>query len=144
MKSTITSILAVGFSAAGLNAAPDFKKDVMPILQESCIDCHAAPYKKGTRLRKPKGGYRVDTRENILKAGDSEEAGVIPGNAAKSEVYKRITLEEDHDDIMPPEGRPLNPRPTKDHQGLDRCRRRLGSRSCAPAQRLTFSRHNTS
>ena len=109
MKSTITSILAVGFSTAGLNAAPDFKKDVMPILQESCIDCHAAPYKKGTRLRKPKGGYRVDTRENILKAGESEEAGVIPGNAAKSEVYKRIILEEDHDDIMPPKGDPLTP-----------------------------------
>jgi hypothetical protein len=109
MKSTITSILAVGFSAAGLNAAPDFKKDVMPILQESCIDCHAAPYKKGTRLRKPKGGYRVDTRENILKAGESEEAGVIPGNAAKSQVYKRIILDEDHDDIMPPKGDPLTP-----------------------------------
>ena len=109
MKSTITSILAVGFSAAGLNAAPDFKKDVLPILQESCIDCHAAPYKKGTRLRKPKGGYRVDTRENILKAGESEEAGVIPGNAAKSQVYKRIILEEDHDDIMPPKGDPLTP-----------------------------------
>ena len=109
MKSTITSILAVGFSAAGLNAAPDFKKDVMPILQESCIDCHAAPYKKGTRLRKPKGGYRVDTRENILKAGESEEAGVIPGNAAKSQLYKRIILEEDHDDIMPPKGDPLTP-----------------------------------
>lgn len=109
MKSTITSILAVGLCTAGLNAAPDFKKDVMPILQESCIDCHAAPYKKGTRLRKPKGGYRVDTRENILKAGESEEAGVIPGNAAKSEVYKRIILEEDHDDIMPPKGDPLTP-----------------------------------
>ena len=109
MKSTITSILAVGLCTAGLNAAPDFKKDVLPILQESCIDCHAAPYKKGTRLRKPKGGYRVDTRENILKAGESEEAGVIPGNAAKSEVYKRIILEEDHDDIMPPKGDPLTP-----------------------------------
>ena len=109
MKSTITSILAVGLCTAGLNAAPDFKKDVMPILQESCIDCHAAPYKKGTRLRKPKGGYRVDTRENILKAGESEEAGVIPGNAAKSQLYKRIILEEDHDDIMPPKGDPLTP-----------------------------------
>ena len=109
MKSTITSILAVGLCTAGLNAAPDFKKDVLPILQESCIDCHAAPYKKGTRLRKPKGGYRVDTRENILKAGESEEAGVIPGNAAKSQVYKRIILDEDHDDIMPPKGDPLTP-----------------------------------
>ena len=109
MKSTITSILAVGFSAAGLNAAPDFKKDVMPILQENCIDCHAAPYKKGTRLRKPKGDYRVDTRENITKAGESEEAGVVPGNAAKSQVYQRIILDEDHDDIMPPKGDPLTP-----------------------------------
>ena len=109
MKSTITSILAAGLSAAGVNAAPDFKKDVLPILQESCIDCHAAPYKKGSRLRKPKGGYRVDTRENILKPGDSEAAGVVPGNAAKSELYKRIILEEDHDDIMPPKGDPLTP-----------------------------------
>jgi uncharacterized membrane protein len=109
MKSTITSILAVGFSAAGLNAAPDFKKDVLPILQESCIDCHAAPYKKGTRLRKPKGDYRVDTRENIIKAGESEEAGVVPGDAAKSQVYQRIILDEDHDDIMPPKGDPLTP-----------------------------------
>ena len=92
-----------------LKAAPDFKKDVMPILQESCIECHAAPYKKGTRLRKPKGDYRVDTRENILKPGDSEEAGVVPGNASKSELYKRIILEEDHDDIMPPKGDPLTP-----------------------------------
>ena len=110
MKSTITSILAVGFSAAGLNAAPDFKKDVMPILQESCIDCHAAPYKKGTRLRKPKGGYRVDTRENITQGRGIRRGLVwIPGNAAKSEVYKRIILDEDHDDIMPPKGDPLTP-----------------------------------
>lgn len=91
------------------NAAPDFKKDVMPILQEFCIDCHAAPYKKGSRLRKPKGGYMVDTRENIVRAGHSEEAGVVPGSAEKSELYKRIILEEDHDDIMPPKGDPLTP-----------------------------------
>ena len=51
----------------------------------------------------------MDTRENIVKAGDSEEAGVVPGSAVKSELYKRITLEEDHDDIMPPKGAPLTP-----------------------------------
>ena len=76
-------------------------------MQEKCIDCHAAPYKKGSRLRKPKGDYRLDTRENMLKAGDSEEAGVIPNDSAKSQVYKRIILPEDHDDIMPPKGDPL-------------------------------------
>ena len=108
-KISLLNVLAFGFTAVGLNAAPDFKKDVLPILQERCIDCHAAPYKKGSRLRKPKGGYRVDTRENIVKAGDSEEAGVVPGSAEKSELYKRIILEEDHDDIMPPKGDPLTP-----------------------------------
>lgn len=73
------------------------------------IDCHAAPYAKGSRLRKPKGGYRVDTRENILKPGDSEVAGVVLGNAAKSELYKRMILEEDHDAIIPSKGDPLSP-----------------------------------
>ena len=108
-KITITSIIAVAFSTVGLNAAPDFRKDVLPILQESCINCHAAPYKKGSRLRKPKGDYRVDTRENILKAGESEEPGIVPGNSAKSEAYKRVILSEDHDDIMPAKGDPLTP-----------------------------------
>jgi hypothetical protein len=109
LKIFVTLVIFPFIPLGFLNAAPDFIKDVMPILQECCIDCHAAPYKKGSRLRKPKGGYRVDSRENILKAGDSEEAGVIPGNATKSELYKRIILEEDHDDIMPPKGDPLTP-----------------------------------
>ena len=68
-KISLLNVLAFGFTAVGLNAAPDFKKDVLPILQERCIDCHAAPYK----------------------------------------LYKRITLEEDHDDIMPPKGDSLTP-----------------------------------
>ena len=109
MKYTIT-LLILSFGLIQVStAAPDFAKDIQPILEESCISCHAAPYKKGSRLRKPKGDYRVDTRENIVKAGESEEAGVVPGNAAKSEFYKRIILPEDHDDIMPAKGDPLTP-----------------------------------
>ena len=102
----VTTTLTLVLSGP-VHAAPDFAKDIQPILQEKCIDCHSAPYKKGSRLRKPKGAYRVDTRENILKAGDSESAGIVPGNAAKSEFYKRIILPEDHDDIMPAKGDPL-------------------------------------
>ena len=108
-KIAITAILAVGLSTVGLNAAPDFPKEVQPILQEKCIDCHAAPYKKGTRLRKPKGGYRLDTRENMLKAGESEETPIVPGNAEKSNFYKLVILPEDHDDIMPSKGDVLTP-----------------------------------
>ena len=98
--------LGVGGSA---NAAPDFAKDIQPILQEKCINCHAAPYKKGSRLRKPKGDYRLDTRENMLKSGESEEKSVVPGNAAESYLYKLITLPEDDDDVMPSKGDPVTP-----------------------------------
>lgn len=105
----LPAILSLTISGSALYAAPDFAKDIQPILQESCIDCHSAPYKKGSRLRKPKGDYRVDTRENILKAGESEAAGIVPGNAAKSELYKRVILSEDHDDVMPAKGDTLTP-----------------------------------
>lgn len=109
MKHTLLAVFISFCLTSAASAAPDFAKDIQPILQEKCIDCHAAPYKKGTRLRKPKGDYRMDTRENIVKAGESEEAGVVPKDAAKSQVYKRIILPEDHDDIMPPKGDPLTP-----------------------------------
>ena len=101
-------ILALGCTATA-TAAPDFAKDIQPILQEKCIDCHAAPYKKGSRLRKPKGDYRLDTRENMLKAGDSEEKPVVLGNAAESFLYKLIILPEDDDDVMPSKGDPVTP-----------------------------------
>ncbi len=106
-KNTIVCILAVGLYGLGLNAAPDFKKDVLPIIQERCIECHGEPYLKRGRLRKPKGDYRMDSREHAIKAGDSEVAGIVPGKPDASEVIKRVVLPEDHDDIMPPKGDPL-------------------------------------
>ena len=104
----VPAILSLGVVGSA-NAAPDFAKDIQPILEEKCISCHAAPYKKGSRLRKPKGDYRLDTRENLLKAGDSEEKAVIPGNANDSYLYKLVILPEDDDDVMPAKGDPLTP-----------------------------------
>ena len=101
----ILSLVVTGTSSA----APDFTKDIQPILQEKCINCHAAPYKKGSRLRKPKGDYRLDTRENLIKAGESEKQAVIPGNAAKSYFYQLIILPEDDDDVMPSKGDLVTP-----------------------------------
>lgn len=95
------------FPSLLFGAGIDFKQSVLPILQERCISCHSAPYTKSGRLRKPKGDYRVDTRENIVKAGDSEKVAVVPGDASNSNLYKLILLSEDHDDIMPAKGDPL-------------------------------------
>ena len=73
----------------------DFAKDIQPILQKSCVECHGP--------EKPKGKLRLDTKDGALKGGKD---GVViePGNADKSEVYRRITLPADNDDVMPNKG----------------------------------------
>ena len=89
-----------------LNAAVDFDKQIKPLLEGKCINCHAAPYKSGTRTKKPKAGLRIDNRENLLKGSD-DNVVVKVGKGADSLFYKRVILPADHDDIMPPKGDPL-------------------------------------
>ena len=99
--------LAIGILAALLAVptlqAVDFKKDVEPIIKESCVKCHIPRIYKG-RKKKPGGGLRLDTAENMMKGNGDGEKSIIPGNAEKSSFYKLTTLGEDHDDIMPSKG----------------------------------------
>ena len=115
MKTTIAALTAGLVLASGtqLQAGVDFDKQIKPLMEKYCINCHAAPYKKGSRTKKPKAGLRIDTREHLLKGSDD---GVVvkPGDAANSSFYKLTTLHADHDDIMPPKGDPM----TKDEQAL--------------------------
>src|SRR5262249_53272296 len=57
-------------SAEGLEF---FEKKVRPLLVERCYECHSAQGKKS------KGGLRVDTRDALLKGGDSGPA-LVPGD----------------------------------------------------------------
>ncbi len=41
----------------------DFHRDIRPILEQRCVSCHGA--------QKPKGDFRLDTREHLLKGGAS-------------------------------------------------------------------------
>ena len=91
----------------------DFGKQIYPILKESCLSCHSAPYvdAKSGRTKKPKGGIRFDTVELIAKGylNDDDEAvkSVVPGKPEKSPLYTSAALPADDDDIMPPKGDPL-------------------------------------
>src|SRR5437870_505745 len=76
----------------------DFAKDIQPILQKSCMECHGP--------EKPKGKLRLDSREAALKGG-KDGVVIVPGQADKSEVYRRITLPAANDDVMPNKGDPL-------------------------------------
>lgn len=84
-------LASVNASAAKI----DFKKDIAPIFEKRCIECHGA--------EKKKGGLRMHTKEETF---DSET--VVAGKADDSEVYLRVILAADDDDIMPPKGDPLS------------------------------------
>src|SRR6476659_3151224 len=85
--------LAAGLVSQGLLAAPDFAKDVRPILEKSCFGCHGP--------EKQKSGYRLDVRDIALKGGDSGNAAIIPHNA-KSSPLIRFVSGEDEEIVMPP------------------------------------------
>ena len=64
-----------------LRQAEHFHGKVLPILREHCFRCHG---------EKDKGGLKLDSREAVLKAGDSEIPAVVPGDLEASELIARI------------------------------------------------------
>ena len=87
------------------SSAADFKADVLPMLEKKCMSCHREPYKTSSgRTKKPKGKLILSTPEGIKKGG-SEGDAVVTKDPAKSLIYTRVTLEKDHDEFMPPEGK---------------------------------------
>ena len=73
----------------------DFGAQVLPIFEKSCLSCHGP--------EKHKGGLRLDSKAAAFKGGD-DGVVLVAGNAAKSDLYRRITLPEGSDDVMPNKG----------------------------------------
>ncbi|MEL0098656.1 MAG: c-type cytochrome domain-containing protein, partial [Opitutae bacterium] len=85
-----------------------FEKEILPILQERCIECHQAPYEKNGRLYKPKAGLRMDGLAHLMFGSDDGPV-LVPNHPSKSHLYTRVVLPADDDDRMPPKGDPLTP-----------------------------------
>ena len=71
-----------------------FQGKILPILSEKCYKCHSL------ESGKSKGGLTLDLAASTLKGGDSGP-GVVPGDPAKSLIYKAVTY-TDKDMEMPP------------------------------------------
>jgi hypothetical protein len=85
------------FEAAG--AEVDFIKEVRPILEARCFECHGE--------KKQKSNLRLDDRENVFKGGESGKAAVVPGKSSESHLIELVTAVKD-DDVMPPKGERLS------------------------------------
>ena len=85
--------------AAFLAPAPpvSFAKDVEPILERDCRQCHGDTVQLGK--------LDLSTRDSALRGG-ARGSDIIPGNAEASRVYRRIAgLEQPS---MPAQGNPLS------------------------------------
>ena len=90
------ALLAV---VASLRAEPSFyTARVAPIFDRHCTVCHGA--------EKQKAKLRLDTFEHAMRGAESG-AMIKPGDAKGSELYRRITLKADDDEVMPSDGKPL-------------------------------------
>lgn len=58
-----------------------FHGKVLPILREQCFRCHG---------EKDKGGLKLNSREALLLAGESELPAVVPGDPEASELISQI------------------------------------------------------
>ena len=75
----------------------DFQRDVMPILEASCISCHGP--------RKQRAKFRVDRREDFFAPGDPVPL-ILPGNSDKSRliaiVSGKVNMKSAEVHLLPP------------------------------------------
>ena len=79
-------------------AAVDFVREVRPILEEHCVDCHGE--------EKQKSKLRLDSALGILRGGESGEPLFVAGAGAESHLVKKVTA-ENVKEVMPPKGERL-------------------------------------
>jgi hypothetical protein len=93
-------LLATGSVLAGADPLTQFEREVRPILEERCFECHGP--------EKQKGGLRLDQKAGMFGGGDSGEPAVVPGKSGESQLIKLVSS-SDPDDKMPPKGERLGP-----------------------------------
>src|SRR5262245_19689080 len=84
-------------SAAAEPPQVDFARDVFPLLQRTCFECHGP--------EKQKGSLRLDSRAAILEGGEQGPA-IVPGKPDESELLRRVALPKGTDGVMPARGEP--------------------------------------
>lgn len=98
ISKSLTAACLIGLFPLGAGAAPNFKRDIQPILEANCVRCH----KQG----KAKGGLRMETHALMMDGGEEAEA-IVPGKPEASELIRRTHLRAIDEGFMPDEGQAL-------------------------------------
>ncbi len=76
-------------------SAADFKKDIQPILEKHCYECHSE------KTGKKKAGYVFDDLAT-LKLDINPKGAIVPGNPAESHLFE-VVADANHEAHMPPD-----------------------------------------
>lgn len=95
----LAAIICLGLSPVTILVSDDgiefFEKRIRPVLVEHCFDCHSGD------ARKLKGGLLLESREQLLKGGDSGPA-IVPDQPIKSLLVQSLKWDSYE---MPPKGK---------------------------------------
>ena len=98
-RSLVLLLCLVSFLPAEELTSPEalqfFERSIRPLLAEHCYECHSA------RSKKLQAGLRLDSRQAILRGGESGPA-IVPGDAAESLLFTAVDYESFE---MPPQGK---------------------------------------
>ncbi len=131
-----TTLLFPGLDAAESprSGKIEFNRDVRPILSENCFACH------GFDPKHREADLRLDTFEGATEDRDGSR-GIVPGDPAKSDVWKRITSDRSRrgDAAAEVAQARADRSPARDPESLDRAggglRASLGLRAAEAARR---------
>lgn len=104
----LLTIVATPLTAQSATSV-DFAKQVFPILERNCIECHRATYvDQNGRRQRPKGRVMLDTLANIRKSKRGKL--FVAKQPDDSLVMETLDLPADDEDRMPPpkKGPPLS------------------------------------
>lgn len=90
--------MALVFTFSTTSNQVDFSEQVKPLINKKCINCHGGVKKQG--------GFSLLFREEALARTKSGKRAIIPGDAANSEMIRRLTL-DDPEERMPYQHPPL-------------------------------------
>ena len=88
--------LCLLFTTSAISAPIDFVRDVRPIFETHCYECHGE--------KKQKSGLRLDIKSEAFKGGDNHAPDIVAKNAKDSPLIHFITT-DDEDELMPPKGK---------------------------------------
>lgn len=88
----------------------DFAREVRPILQQRCYECHGPDQQKN--------GFRLDRRSDAMRGGTIAVIG--PGNSDGSRLYQRLIGDRFGRQMPPDSALPAAGRADRHGQGVDR------------------------